>query len=1293
MFEDLTFEQFCALDHRRNMVVTAGPGAGKTLILSHRFCFILLTDDGVTLPEILTLTFTEKAAEEMKSRIYEKIGRMEKELRALGGEDKRLQSRIKEARESFHKNRISTIHSFCASLLREHPVESGIDPGFSVIQGARQRKTLEEAIETGVSRVWQQDHDHLFPLMQSFETRRRLLRAIGHVIEHPLNFKRVRGCSERLFHIRGWQGEVFREYCRIIKDESLIPYLEGLRQLERGKPHLDEILNLLEKWYEVDRSSEDFGVPDLFRSLRQMSEGRKGKTMPRLSVKKGLKEISYTNLVETFYPDIFSSFSGDRIFEDQLRSFLKVSQVCLDHYEREKKKINALDFADLETLSHSFLTDLFEGHDQQGLRRVQKRFKYIMVDEFQDTNRVQWEIIRMLCSGQGRNREKRLQPGKLFVVGDKRQAIYRFRGGDVTVFEHGIQRILQSNPGKPVPMFWEIPEINARLRAVESGYHEWYKKQRATFENLSNSEKQKILMGDIYFPHNFRADSRPIEFINTAFDRIFSNKGAEKLHEYETAPRVITVPDDGDECASKRLGSATCYLIRDSLARKDQVEAEATLVVEILESLLGRHGKERFEYEQYAEIRERIDRNQLAVGILFFSFTHLKTFENVLREAGLPFKVHKGRGFYRSNEVMEIVQLLQYLCDERRHISLLAALRSPIFGFTDSEIFDLFYGKEPSLERFLYSENAHTRIVGEQIQSWRLLSNRLTLSELIRVIISDRGLTAAYSVHPNGLQKLANIEKLMEICRDFQAEGNGFMPEFVEHCLATAEEEEEEGEALIISPGESPICLMTIHAAKGLEFPMVILPDLNRLAPSRIPLGKPVRLYHSEEGRPGEWNQEEGEIPLWPVEIPEMGYRKTYTPLGYLLSRRDRLEDMAENRRVFYVGCTRCMNHLVLIGHKDKEQTKKEKRSLLSADYRERATIMDLLDDIYDFDVDFPRQSVPTVIWSEPEVRKFRGILYKGERLTQADFGDYDETIKKLDLSESIRTPSYYQFSFNSVRMFRKCPRMFYYHVIMGLREDILTPQRYLTEQTGIQPEALKENDEWDGEISEDALYVGNVIHRYLERHRFGDPLDKELLQRICGQLAPSDSNERYPDTETMAALNKRVIKHLERTVNDDSLLKLLRGKYEYAEVPFLFSISHGCEFRGIIDRLFRKKETGQWAVLDWKSNVLGDKDPWLVAEEHDYHFQLACYKWAVEQMTKEKVSDLYIYFTEQGKLVSSQWKGSPEDVIEQILRRFQDDEGKGGLWDKDSQDIEEGNQKECRHCPYRGGFCDKGEG
>jgi len=1296
MFEDLTFQQFCALDHQRNMVVTAGPGSGKTRILSHRFCFILLIDDSVTFPQILTLTFTEKAAEEMKTRIYETISRIEKDLHIRGITEEGLQRRIRETREQFHKNRISTIHSFCANLLREHPVESGVDPGFSIIQGTRQRKILDEAIETGVAKIWQKDRGHLFPLMQSFGNRRNLLRAIGHIIEHPFKYKSVEECSRRLFRTRGWEGKVFREYCRIIKEESLIPYLEGLRRIERKNTHLDEVLALLEEWYgqlELDPSSKDFGVPNLFRNLRQMFEDRRNGA-PRLPVKEGLKEISYVDLVETFYPDIFSSLSADRIFQGQLQTLLKVAQVCLNRYEREKKKINVLDFADLETLSHSFLGALFDKGDQLRLRRVQDQFKYIMVDEFQDTNRVQWEIISLLCSERTQSGSKLLQPGKLFVVGDKRQAIYKFRGGDVTVFEHGTRGILRSNQGRLARMFWEIPEIDARLRVIEPGYPELYKKQTAAFETLSHSEKQKILMGDIYFPHNFRTDRRPIEFINTAFDQIFSNKGAKDLHEYETAPRVITMAGNDE---ARRKGSATCYLIRDSVSRKDRVDAEATLVADIIEGILGKHGNKGFEFEQYADIREKIERKQLSIGILFFSFNHLRTFENVLREADLAFKVHRGKGFYRCQEVMEMIQLLQYLCDERQQISLLATLRSPIFGLNDSEIFDLFYGKEPTLDQFLSSENAYVKSVGEKIRFWRLLSGRLTVAELIRTIISDRGLTAVYSAHPDGKQRLANMEKLMEISRDFQMQGNGSLAEFVQHCLEMAEEAEEEGEALITSQGETPICLMTIHAAKGLEFPMVILPDLDRLPPSRIELGKPLRLYASEDEKNGEWNREAGEIPLWPVEIPEMDYRKNYSPLGHLLVRRNRLEDMAENRRVFYVGCTRTMNHLVLIGHRSKRKTSnKGVPPLTERDYRERATIMDLLDDIYQFDAGSSSESrfvegkegKPSCVWSDPEPRKFQGIIYGGESLTQRNFRDYDEEAKRVDLSEPIRTPSYYQFSFKSIRMFRKCRKMFYYNVMLGIGGDSLAPPEPLKNEAVILPEVPKGDDEWDGKGSDDALLVGNVIHHYLERHRFGDPLNEDLLRHIFGRLAQSDLTGGHPEAKTRANLERRVSQHLERTVKDASLLRLLGGENQYAEVPFSLSISHGCEFIGTIDRLFREKETERWMILDWKSNAVEGKDPLLVAEEHDYNLQLACYKWAVERMLKEEVGGLFIYFTDKGQLIESQWKGRPEEVIEEMLRWSQQDQTDRGLSTKGSGDMK-GNPKECPYCEYRRVFCE----
>jgi ATP-dependent helicase/nuclease subunit A len=1011
---------------------------------------------------------------------------------------------------------------------------------------------------------------------------------------------------------------------------------------------------------------------------------------PRLAVKHGIREISYVDLLEQFYPDLFFASPSDDLFEKQLRSFVRAAQVCLESYQREKKRLNALDFADLEAFCHSFLTGFFESDDPQGLRRVQRPFKYIMVDEFQDTNRVQWEIISLLCSSRDQLGKQVLHPGKLFVVGDKRQAIYKFRGGDVTVFERGTKEVKQSNQGKQVPMFWQDPEIDDRLRALEPGYPGLINKYKKAFYALSHSQREKILAGDVYLPHNFRTDRRPMEFLNATFDRIFSNKGAEDLKPYETAPMPITMPE-GKRSVPGNEGSVTFYLTQGASSRKEQTEKEAALIVDIIEGLLGRRGEKNFEYEHYAGIREKIESNQLGIGILFFAFTHLKTYENVLREAGLPFKVHRGKGFYQCQEVMEMIQLLNYLADERQHISLMAALRSPIFALTDAEIFDLFYGSQPSLERFFSSENPSVRAVGQRIRSWRLLSSRLTLAELIRTIITDNGLTAIYSSHPNGMQRLANMEKLIEISRRFQAEGNGALREFVRYCLEMAEEEEEEGEALLVSEGESPISLMTVHAAKGLEFPMVIIPDLNRRPLLRSQVGKPIRLYASEGGRPGDWNYQEGEIPIWPIEIPELDYRKSLSPLGYLLARRDRLEDMAENRRVFYVGCSRTMNHLVLIGHMGRNMAGKGRGPLSTEDYRERATLMDLLDDIYQFEVNFPREqpsffegntSVPTVIWKEPEPKVFKGVQYGSEKLTQKWFGGYDEAIKKIDLTESIRSAPYHQFSFKSIRMFRTCPVMFYYSVILGLKGNDLKVSGSRGEEEGLERSFKEGEDERDYYSSEEALYMGNVIHRYLERHRFGDPLDQDLLNNVCGRLAQSHLPGHSLHVETLTVLREKARKHLETTISDQQLLRILGEQNEYAEVPFLFTVSEGCEFRGTIDRLVKDEDKGQWVILDWKSNDLEKKDPYRVMEENDYNLQLACYKWAVEHMLDEEVGELYIYFTDGAKLIKSHWRGNPADIVEEMVQAVREYEADRSRWVQDLREMKK-DVKDCTYCDY----------
>ena len=137
-------------------------------------------------------------------------------------------------------------------------------------------------------------------------------------------------------------------------------------------------------------------------------------------------------------------------------------------------------------------------------------------------------------------------------------------------------------------------------------------------------------------------------------------------------------------------------------------------------------------------------------------------------------------------------------------------------------------------------------------------------------------------------------------------------------------------------------------------------------------------------------------------------------------------------------------------------------------------------------------------------------------------------------------------------------------------------------------------------------------------------------------------------------------------------------------EVPFLFSVARGCDFRGFIDLLASRTEDGKWIILDWKSNDLASREPEQIAEENDYHLQLACYGWALEEILGEKVEDLFIYFTDTGYLLKSRWEGHPREVVKEIVNKIAIYERDRNLVFREMQDRER-HSLACRFCEYRG--------
>ena len=1251
MRDDLTFEQCCALDCNRNMVVTAGPGAGKTRVLTERFCHILLADDEVGIGQIVAITFTEKAAEEMKARIYVELTRIYHELRRVEGQSSALATRLKEGLDNFSKNRIGTIHSFCSHLLRQYPVEAGVDPGFMIVQGLAQREIMLDAIQAAISALAQESGDDLTELVRIFGNRTSLLDGVRQAIEHPVTFKRILETRDHLIKKPNWQAQVFTEYCAYIKDEFLLPYYHRLREMKDKKGQFEQVLACLDEWYRSkDASPEDFGIPSVFAQLRRLSRERPPGSS-RLMVKLGSRETSYLDLLDAHVPDLFAILNPDSLYAQGLEIFLKLAEESLDNYQRGKGRVNALDFADLEARTLEFLTNLYFSENPSLIKRIQESFRYIMVDEFQDTNRSQWEIVRLLVTQKDEGGHPALREDKLFVVGDKRQAIYRFRGADVTVFEAVTDEIKRSNVSNRRSFFWHDEGVAQRLIKGDRALERKLSEQAARCGSMTAEELDKMQRGDICLDCNFRSDRELIAFYNDTFGPLFSNKGAADVREYECEYQPISIAESAEQ--GRERGTVAFYLIPQTKGRSSsperlgKPEREATLIAEIIQRIMGRRGKDVTEYEVYGSIRERIERGETAIGILFFAYTHIKTFETIFREAGLPFMVNKGRGFYRSEEVMEMVQFLQYLVDEARMISLLAALRGPLFGLTDPEVFDFFTDERPISQRFLSSTNPYLRNIGEQLTRWRKLAAHVTIPELIRIVMRERGFIATLSAHPNRIQRMANLEKLIEIARQFEAEGSGALPDFVSYCTRMAEEADEEGEALVEVPQGIPIHLMTIHSAKGLEFPMVIIPELDRSLPAGQKPGKPVRLYATKGLGEEAWNDREGLLPLFGVEYPLTDYGKQLSPLAILLETRDLLEEVAENRRVFYVGCTRAMHHLILTGHM--AAGKGRGGPLNSRDYRKGTPILELLDDIWDIRPTFRDNIVgqypkgegsPRIIWEDPQPLQFTVVSSAETRLTQADFGQIDERIKELDLTAPLEIPAHHQLSPTALALYKRCPLRFYYRYTLNIPED-------LSFATG---EALPD-ETWEDKIEGEAIeprIIGTVVHAYLERHVFGSGLDRGLLDAVFSAFLGQMRETMLLDKEVLERIRARVRDLINTAITDEVLLRHLAGVDQYNEFPFVFN-GGAYTLRGRIDKLFTHKERDGWAILDWKTGEPRDVDPFSFAREHYFDLQLACYRMVIEKLKKTKVKGLYLYFTSLGKLVEVTYGGDPSKEIDDL--------------------------------------------
>lgn len=875
----LTPVQRMALDSQRNIAVTASAGAGKTATLVERYIELLLQHPEVGVRQVLAITFTQKAAAEMHERIAQ---RLSDALAETLPEPER--QRLRQIRADLPAARISTIHAFCAVLLREYPIEADVDPAFAVLEEVDAAQLRYQAVRQtleSLARTRDTDPDKAALRRTLAEWPRRYLEQVLQRLLAQKHLARSwcrRYAEQSPEQILSDWGALQEAACApACRDLLADPhFIEMLAELAALAPRTDERDSAVERLAplrdSMRRLSQTPPLGEAVAILPRLAEGllTNGKPLSgsRLGKKSNWDADALARVRELVpalgrclapHADLLGCELGAAdervvaVLPALSRLFLRADERC----ERGKGNGRMLDMDDLLEKSQQLIAT-----DAAIRRRLAQHYRFALIDEFQDTDPVQWEIIRSLASPNGS-----MAGDKLFIVGDPKQSIYSFRAADVTVFARVRKAIAEANAAH---------ERDARP-FCDAG------------EILDASHTQRL--GALVMGENFRTLAQPIAFVNALFPQFMQEVPGEPF-------QVGYDPLVGCRSTSVSEGSVELLLLPPDDSR-DATQAalrEADLVARRLSHLLA---GDDLQVADEGGLRSPEPKD---IALLLRRRRNLFAYEDALRACGIPFQVAGGRGFYQRQEIYDLANILRVLCNPGDGIALMGALRSPYFGLSDNALYALTAPSGGRLAEHLEDADWRQRLAPAdreaaaaavaRLQSWRGLRDRVPLVELLHAILEDTGAWGFLCYGERGEQAVANVEKLLDLARDFR----GPLADFVVRLDLLTAEEEQEGEAVLEADA---LQILTVHAAKGLEFPIVVVPDLA----ARFNLGNsdPV-LLDAEKG-----------LGL-STRDPEQGYKTVPSYIRALINRNASRRQRAEEKRLLYVACTRARDHLLLGG-------------------------------------------------------------------------------------------------------------------------------------------------------------------------------------------------------------------------------------------------------------------------------------------------------------------------------------------------------------------------------------------
>ncbi len=760
-----------AVDPRFNVALEASAGTGKTRVLVDRY--VNLLREGVDPSEILALTFTRKAAAEMRERIITT-------LRLAGARGEFPPSRWRELRDRTADVEISTIDAFCLSLLREFPLEADLDPGFQMADETEVPRLVDEALDRALRtcRSVAREDEHValvFAQLGDRRARTGLAGLLARRIVAPTILGRYLAAGPRDLTVR----EAARHGAR-----SLLAVFEGMRGgldrfLETGPLHPSFRL-LLRQLRDLEGASEDPAiVQESFRKAREhflTQDGEPRKLLPPKYKKAMFASVAdwqtHKDLVVGHASAILDAHKTWRRDLNVLvsRGVWRMFRIAEKEYRRTLDSRALLDFPDILLKTIGLLREMEEF--AQSRFRLESRYHHVLVDEFQDTSRAQWELVSLLVQtwgeGAGLTHTGALPPS-IFIVGDRKQSIYGFRDADVSLFRVASEHMGRLRPGGDVR------------------------------RSISRS---------------FRSVPPLLSFVNDLCDAVAKLPERSDAFLYEEQDRFPVEAIPGQDPAPV-LGILTGDSF-ESCARTTAAEV-ARLI-----------GEEVLVRDRDTGVHRPIRPGDVA--ILFRTRESHRDYEKALEELGISAYVYKGLGFFDADEVKDVMAMLWYLADPGSELRAAAWLRSRFIRMSDEgvrrlapHLADALGAPTPPAVPLDDDDADALRMARDSASRWRALADWMPPAELLDRILEE----SAYAAELRGPrlpQARENLKKIRAIIRRIQNRGYGTLERIVTHLdhLAVGDE------ANAVIDATDAVSLMTVHASKGLEFPVVFVVNVSR---------------------------------------------------------------------------------------------------------------------------------------------------------------------------------------------------------------------------------------------------------------------------------------------------------------------------------------------------------------------------------------------------------------------------------------------------------------------------------